>query len=288
MKRIFGLFMLIALSSSAHAGNSVSFMVGGHRVHVEAPRNCNSVSCVSVSIPGIYQTLRKLDRDDNVASAADAAPVKPVAGPAQPASAPIVVPAKPDVQPVASVPPPPSPPAKVEPAAPAKLEVAAPAPTIVEPAKARASLMPALAAAMPPAADAAPKISRVSHDADDDAVADTPLGVWQPEGKNELVRIERCGRALCGYVLKSSSDLSGEPVLINMKPKPDSEWSGNIYSRDSGNAYYATIAMKGSDSLRVEACALGHFFCSGNVWSRIDATPQKLISSRQLSSQPRS
>jgi uncharacterized protein (DUF2147 family) len=286
MKRICFLLMLMVLSSSAYADNSISFVIGGHRIHIEAPRNCNSVSCVSVSIPGIYQTLRKLDRDDDVASVPDVAPVKPVAQPPQPASpTPIVATAKPAVEPVACVPsvpqpPLPSPPAKVEPAAPAKVEVATP--------PAPVPLMPTLAAAMPPAADTAPKISRISHDADDDEVADTPLGDWQPGGKNELVRIEQCGRTLCGYVLNASSDLSGEPVLINMKLKAHSEWSGNIYSRDSGNAYYATIAMEGTNSLRIEGCALGHFFCSGNVWSRVGVKPQKLFSSRQLSSEPRS
>jgi hypothetical protein len=30
-----------------------------------------------------------------------------------------------------------------------------------------------------------------------------------------------------------------------MKPKTATLWSGNIYSRDSENTYYATIAMKG-------------------------------------------
>ena len=65
------------------------------------------------------------------------------------------------------------------------------------------------------------------------------------------------GLALCGYVLNPSSNTNGETVLSNMKPKTASEWSGNVYSRDSGSTYYATIAMKGPDSLRVEACALG-------------------------------
>ncbi len=64
-----------------------------------------------------------------------------------------------------------------------------------------------------------------------------------------------------------------------MKPKATSEWSGNIYSRDSGNTYYATIAMKGPNSLQVQACVLGHFFCSGNVWSRIDIKPMRMITS---------
>ena len=122
----------------------------------------------------------------------------------------------------------------------------------------------------------------------DDDPAETPLGDWQTEGHKGSVRIERCGRALCGYVLNPSSNANGETVLINMKPKAASEWSGNIYSRDSGSTYYATIAMKGQDSLRVEACALGRFFCSGNVWSRIGAKPEKLVTSHRASWVPRS
>jgi uncharacterized protein (DUF2147 family) len=86
-------------------------------------------------------------------------------------------------------------------------------------------------------------------------------------------------------------------VLIDMKPKDDlkdasqtnaSQWSGTIHSRDSGITYYATIAMKGQDSLQVEACALGRFFCSGNRWSRIEPAPARLITCRQIVSQPRS
>ena len=77
-------------------------------------------------------------------------------------------------------------------------------------------------------------------------------------------------------------------MLINMKPKAASEWSGNIFSRNSGNTYYGTIALKGPNSLLVKACALGRFFCSGNVWSRIAGKPEKQITSRQTSSEPRS
>src|SRR5258708_6242562 len=78
----------------------------------------------------------------------------------------------------------------------------------------------------PPAVDA-PQISRVSHEVEQEA-ADTPVGDWQTEGKG-AVRITRCGNALCGYVLNSSSDDRGEAVLINMKPKNlnkenDAQW----------------------------------------------------------------
>jgi hypothetical protein len=62
----------------------------------------------------------------------------------------------------------------------------------------------------------------------------------------------------------------------------------SVYSHGSGDTYYGRIVMQGSNSLRVEACALGRFYCSANVWSRIGAPSTRLISSRQVASEPRS
>ena len=115
--------------------------------------------------------------------------------------------------------------------------------------------------------------------------ADTPLGDWQTESKG-VVRIAQCGAALCGYTLNPSSNDKGEAILINMKPKTDARWTGNVYSKDSGDTYYGTVAMKGPNTLRVEACAFGRFYCSGNNWIRISARP--MITQRQTESRPRS
>ena len=77
MNRLCTLVALMVLSSSAQAGNSFSFVVGGHRIRIEAPSHCRSASCVaSVSIPGIYQMRRWRDRYDDDESE--------VAAPAQP------------------------------------------------------------------------------------------------------------------------------------------------------------------------------------------------------------
>jgi uncharacterized protein (DUF2147 family) len=309
MKRFFYLVVPMLLSSSAHAGHSLSFTVAGHRIHIEAARHCRSVSCLSVSIPGLYVTRRWRDpggdRDD-------AAPAKPVAAASvpQPASAP------------ASVAPAP-PPATMTLAA-AATRVVAPPPTPVEPAttasatpKATGSIIvmpapppavepppapPPIAApvvAAPPAPVAAPQAQKVSRDTND-ALPATPLGDWQTEGKKGSVRIEPCGHALCGYVIDPASNAAGETLLVNMKPKAsdkpaadkaasaqaDTEWSGTIFSRNSGNSYYATMKMNGANSLRVEACALGRFFCSDNLWTRVSPQPDKLITSRQVSPVP--
>jgi len=72
-----------------------------------------------------------------------------------------------------------------------------------------------------------------------------------------------------------------EDVLVDMKSKSTSEWTGNIYSRDSGDTYYATMTLKDPNTIEVRACALWRFWCSGNAWSRIPA-PKRLVSYRQL------
>jgi len=105
MKRFCYLVVLMMVSPSAYAGESLSFVVGGHRIHIEAPRNCRSASCVSVSIPGIYSRSR--DREEDVDAAPDTAPAKPLAAAPAPVAAPPVAPPaiRPAVQAVASAPP---------------------------------------------------------------------------------------------------------------------------------------------------------------------------------------
>jgi Uncharacterized protein conserved in bacteria (DUF2147) len=298
MRLLFAFAALMMIGSPVYAGDSISFVISGHRVHIEAPRHCNSASCVSVSIPGIYEKRGRdrSDDDDRTAtgSGAPAAPVQasviPLAtkptqpvvcapAPARPiaSAAPQVVPPQPQIpssrlaQQAAMTPPPP-------PALP-------PLPPSPSPTPSTSVVRPAEVAR--PVANTDPRISRVSHEVDEQP-DDTPVGDWETEGGKGMVRIEPCGQSLCGYVLDPSSKAKGETVLVDMKSKSASEWSGSIYSRASGNIYYGTIAMKGPNSLRVEACALGRFFCSGNLWSRADIKPQRLISDRGISSEPRS
>jgi uncharacterized protein (DUF2147 family) len=116
---------------------------------------------------------------------------------------------------------------------------------------------------------------------------DSPVGDWQTEGRKGLVRIEKCGAALCGYLLNETTNVTGETVLSNMKAKTDAQWAGDIYSRASGNTYYAKMTFRQHDTLRVEACAIGRFFCSGNDWTRVPR-PDEVVTSRNLPAAPKS
>jgi hypothetical protein len=298
MKRFGFLAVLMVLGSPAYAG-SVSFVVGGHRIRIDAPRHCRSRSCVFLSIPGIHQARRWRDRDNNFDDDLDAAPQAASAKPPAPALAPQQAslrpaappPTKPSIETVATVSSLPSPlPAMVRPAAPAPQEsTAAPTtPSIIPPITSPATTL--ITSSVTPSIetpiDKAPPV-KISRETGDEP-AQTPLGDWRTEGTKGSVRIERCGGALCGYLLDPSSNTAGEAVLINMKLKAANEWSGNIYSRDSGDTFYGTMAIKGPNALRVEACALGKLFCSGKVWNRIGAAPAKLVTYRQISPEPRS
>jgi uncharacterized protein (DUF2147 family) len=285
MKQFCCLVVLILLSSSAYAGEQVSFVVAGHRIHIEASRSCRSPSCASISISGTFSSRRTRApaADDDrataepvkarpVVSSAPAAPAGPTAPPAGDPPVPPASPAAPPAvfktvgavaQPVAALPPPPIEPARIAP----------PPPPAEKPAD-----------IVRPAPVAVPQVEKVSQQVEE-TPADSPIGDWQTEGKG-MVRIARCGRALCGYVLNSSANDKGEAVLINMKPDTRSTWTGNVASHDSGDIYYGTMELTGPNALRVEACALGRFYCSGNAWSRIVAGQVRLIAG-QVAPEPR-
>jgi hypothetical protein len=280
MKRIWCLAVLIALTSSAYAG-SFSFRVGSHRVHIESPRHCRSASCTSVRISKSLNWRHRRDRnDDDRDAAAPAKPVPPapqtVSPPAPPA---ITVPAKTIVEApppaiytpaasttqIAAAPPPPPP------ALPPTEQVSIPVPPVTKPAEA--------------AQPAAPLIERVTNQTEEEP-SDSPIGDWQTEGKG-TVRIAKCGNALCGYALGSSNE-KGEAILINMKLKAERQWTGNVYNQKSGETYYGTMSMKAISTLRVETCAFGRFYCSGNDWIRVTRRADSVVSSWPASAEPRS
>jgi uncharacterized protein (DUF2147 family) len=236
MKKLIILAALLMASPAAHAGNSISFDFEGHHIHVAVPRNCNSLSCLQISAPGMSGSnfgFKKHNDDDDYADNSPA----PAPAPAAVAVAPAAAPVAPAV----------SAPATATPVAPAPVATAAPAPAAPAPAPVAAPVAPA------PVPVAAAPVSDPN----------SPLGVWATEENKGNVRIEQCGLNLCGYAVKT-----GEKILISMKPQ-GSKWTGRIHDPDSGSNYDSTIAMKGSNALKVQGCAFGGMFCGGQTWKRV-------------------
>ncbi|MHC2625866.1 hypothetical protein ACVIW2_007898 [Bradyrhizobium huanghuaihaiense] len=261
--------VLTAMAPAAQAG-SYAFSIGGHRFHIEAPRNCRSAACVSVS----SRSLR-LREDVNTRPVAPPAPIVQVPPPASPAAS--VRPPQPS-----GVAPPPAPSAPV-------LAATTSQPVVPPPAQKLEAARVEAPSPNPPRVDLQrvdpPRVessqgTTVAQRRDDEATY-LPLGEWESDGAKGTVRIERCGPALCGYALTETSS-RGESVLVNMKPKSHDVWTGSIYSRSSGSTYYGKITLKSSGTLHVEACAIGRFWCSGNDWTRVEEQQEKMVTtSRQ-------
>jgi uncharacterized protein (DUF2147 family) len=292
-KRLAIAVLLLASSLTAAQAQQYKFEYGGHTITIDPDRG-------TVQIPGVYDNTGKkakrprgeegdLDRParktpQQAKSTPQAAPepAAPAAAPPAPAPAPVAVaPAAPAPAPapaapapaeqaaVPAAPPPPAPP----PPEPTTTIVIAPPPETPAPAPSQvipvAPPPPAPAAVAAPAPlppqqkqAAAPASSSVSS-------SNSPLGIWLTEEKEGKVRIEECGSNLCGYAVDKKSNQNGEQVLINMKPG-NNKWSGRIFDPNSGSSYDSTIAMKGTDTLRVQGCAFGGMFCGGQTWTRVN------------------
>jgi uncharacterized protein (DUF2147 family) len=265
MKKLLAIAAFLLASTAAQA--QYTFEYGGRTIRIDPDRG-------TVSIPGVYDNSgRKAKRSRNEDSdrprkqtpqqakvdpqaPADAAP------PAE--QAPATAPAAAAPAPAATSPEPSSATANIAPVnTPASTQPAAPVPQAQQdPSPAAATAPPAPA---PKQQAAAPATATTAA-----SPANSPLGVWLTEEKEGKVRIEQCGANLCGYSVDAKSNQNGEQVLINMKPGRDSKWSGRILDPNTGSTYDSTIALKGSDSLRVQGCAFGGMFCGGQTWSRLN------------------
>src|SRR5712692_3638483 len=260
MKKLFAIAAFLLASTAAQA--QYSFEYGGRTIRIDPDRG-------TVSIPGVYdnsgpRTKRShTDRDsdrprkqqapeqakvDPPAPAASPAPTEKVPAPANTSSEPSAATA--GVAPVDTI-------TSVQPPTSGRALQQDSAPT------AKSDPAPVVATAPPSAPASQPVTPGIQS-------ANTPLGVWLTEEKEGKVRIEQCGANLCGYSVDTKSNQNGEQILINMKPGKDSKWSGRIHDPKSGSTYDSTIALKGSDTLRVQGCAFGGMFCGGQTWSRVN------------------
>jgi uncharacterized protein (DUF2147 family) len=262
MKMLFAVAALLLASTAAQA--QYTFEYGGRTIRVDPDRG-------TVSIPGVYDNSgrrAKRSRNDqdgdrprkNVPQQAKGDPQAPAA--AQADQAPASASGAPEPSATANLAPSDATPA-------AQPQAAAPSPQAQQDPAPAAKPAPATIATAPVAAPVQKQQAPAPAPAAVQSAA-TPVGLWVTEEKEGKVRIEQCEVNLCGYSVDAKSNQNGEQVLINMKPGKDSKWSGRILDSNTGSTYDSTIALKGSDSLRVQGCAFGGMFCGGQTWSRVN------------------
>jgi len=303
MKKLYVLAALLMATTAAHAGNSISFEINGNRVHIEVPRNCDSLSCMEITAPGLTgsgfgfkdksdhdddksdndQPDRFNDKSDRFGDKSDRFNDKP--GRFNDRSDRFN-----------------DKPNRFNDRSdrfndkpnrfngrlnrfsdkskrfddddvaarsdqPASKPDSAPAASDTAPtstAAASTTSAPAVTNDAPaPAAAATVAPVQTAAAAAPAEAPTTPLGVWATEGNKGNVSVEPCGPNLCGFAVKT-----GDKILINMKPS-DNKWTGRIHDPNSGRDYDSTMAMKGPNAMRVQGCAFGGMFCGGQTWKRV-------------------
>jgi uncharacterized protein (DUF2147 family) len=273
MKKTLAAAAFLLLASTA-AQAQYQFEYGGRTIKIDPDRG-------TVQIPGVYDNSGKKSKSKKPTEAKGDPAAPPAAAAPAPAPETAAAPATaaPAPAPAPAAPPPPAPATAA--VAPADTGAAPlPPPVLHDPAPPPPP--PPAVAAVPPPAPAppappplpAPAVAAAPATAPAPVAAprdpNSPVGVWLTEEKEGKVRIEQCGANLCGYSVDAKSNANGEQVLINMRPGADHKWSGRIHDPNSGSTYDSTIAMKGATQLRVQGCALGGMFCSGQTWTRVN------------------
>jgi uncharacterized protein (DUF2147 family) len=264
MKKLFAIAAFLLASSAAQA--QYTFDYGGRTIRIDPDRG-------TVSIPGVYdntgrRTKRSRNDQDSDRQRKQATPEQAKIDPQPPAAAgPAPAPAAQTPAPATALPEPSTTTANV---APSDATTSTPAPASAPAPQVQQDATPAARPVPPPVVATAPASAPAQKPANPAVSANTPLGVWLTEQKEGKVRIEQCGANLCGYSVDAKSNQNGEQVLINMKPGKDAKWSGRIFDPNTGSTYESTIALKGSDTLRVQGCAFGGMFCGGQTWSRLN------------------
>lgn len=112
------------------------------------------------------------------------------------------------------------------------------------------------------------------------ALADPIFGTWatvpDDNGNSGHIKIEACGDAICGTLIKSfdsagkefTSENIGRQMIWDMKPRNGGNYGGGkVYSPDRDQTYSGKLKLDG-DTLTVQGCVL--VVCrDGGVWTRV-------------------
>ncbi|KEO50574.1 DUF2147 domain-containing protein [Thioclava pacifica] len=110
------------------------------------------------------------------------------------------------------------------------------------------------------------------------ALADPIEGVWktQPDdGSYAYVTIKPCGANFCGDISRTfkadgeyKSPNLGKQIVINMAPKGDGKYEGQVWRPSNNKIYLGKITLNGN-AMALAGCVAGGLFCKSQDWQRV-------------------
>ncbi|MBU9699259.1 DUF2147 domain-containing protein [Rhodobacteraceae bacterium HSP-20] len=110
--------------------------------------------------------------------------------------------------------------------------------------------------------------------------ADPVEGVWQTEvddGSFAHITMSPCGEGFCGVISKTFkedgseyvSENQGKTIVMDMIPRGNDEYEGQVFRPSNGKTYYGTIGLEGN-MLKLSGCIIGGLICAKQNWTRVE------------------
>ena len=106
-------------------------------------------------------------------------------------------------------------------------------------------------------------------------------GQWTNYKKNVIVKVERCGTAYCGRVVKATDkakakaakggtpNLVGTQILTGLVPTGAGKFRGKAFVPKRNIHATATVRQVSDDVMQVQGCVLGGILCDSERWTRV-------------------
>ena len=107
-----------------------------------------------------------------------------------------------------------------------------------------------------------------------------PSGVWRNPANSVHVRIQPCGREMCGTVVWASerarqkARAAGTPNLIGaqlfrqFRAQGGDRWGGRVFVPDRARTVAGTMRVMGRNAV-VSGCLMGGLVCRSQTWTRV-------------------
>lgn len=107
-----------------------------------------------------------------------------------------------------------------------------------------------------------------------------PTGVWRNPRNSVHVRIQPCGRDMCGIVVwanerarqkareAGTANLIGAQLFRRFRQQGGGLWGGQVFVPDRARTVSGTLRVAGRSAV-VSGCLLGRLVCRSQTWTRV-------------------
>ena len=135
--------------------------------------------------------------------------------------------------------------------------------------------------ALHPLAAAALLVTGGAFAAEAAAAPAQPTGVWRNPRNSVHVRIQSCGRNVCGTVVwanaraQEKARAAGTPRLVGtqlfreFRSDGANSWAGRVFVPDRNQTYSGSLRLQGTNQIVARGCLLGRYLCRSQTWTRV-------------------